>query len=228
MRIRRVQIRDFQSIREADIELGPVTLIVGRNDTGKSAVLRAIRAALENRSGGDKSDRGEGFIRRGASAAEVSLEFEDGSWLHWTKPRRGGGEYRLVRNGEETQVTRAGRDLPDVITDLTGIRPIEVDGESALLQFATQFDAPFLLASTGGQAAKLLSRVTRMDRLIMAQVLARREMERVKKAAGEAEGRVSALDGELAQMPDYEALLVCWQALEVHRRELEECRRELE
>jgi predicted ATPase len=41
--IKRIKIRDFKSIREIDLELDPVTVLVGRSGTGKSNVVQAIR-----------------------------------------------------------------------------------------------------------------------------------------------------------------------------------------
>ena len=41
--IKRIRIRDFKSIRELDLELDPVTVLVGRSGTGKSNVVQAIR-----------------------------------------------------------------------------------------------------------------------------------------------------------------------------------------
>jgi predicted ATPase len=41
--IRRIKIRDFKSIRELDLELDPVTVLVGRSGTGKSNLVQAIR-----------------------------------------------------------------------------------------------------------------------------------------------------------------------------------------
>ena len=41
--IRRIKIRDFKSIREVDLELDPVTVLVGRSGTGKSNLVQAVR-----------------------------------------------------------------------------------------------------------------------------------------------------------------------------------------
>jgi predicted ATPase len=41
--ITRVQIRNFRGIANADVELGPLTVLVGRNGAGKSAFLDALR-----------------------------------------------------------------------------------------------------------------------------------------------------------------------------------------
>ena len=41
--IKRIKIRDFKSIRELDLKLDPVTVLVGRSGTGKSNLVQAIR-----------------------------------------------------------------------------------------------------------------------------------------------------------------------------------------
>jgi predicted ATPase len=41
--IKRIKIRDFKSIRELDLELDPVTVLIGRSGTGKSNLVHAIR-----------------------------------------------------------------------------------------------------------------------------------------------------------------------------------------
>ena len=41
--IKRIKIRDFKSIREVELELGSVTVLVGRSGTGKSNLVQAIR-----------------------------------------------------------------------------------------------------------------------------------------------------------------------------------------
>jgi len=41
--VRRVVLRDFKSIRECDATLGPLTLLVGLNGSGKSNFLDALR-----------------------------------------------------------------------------------------------------------------------------------------------------------------------------------------
>ncbi|TCQ96207.1 AAA family ATPase [Neorhizobium sp. JUb45] len=57
MQIKRVKISNFRSIRQADIEFGDITVLIGTNNAGKSAILEAIRIALTRRWG----QRGTGF-----------------------------------------------------------------------------------------------------------------------------------------------------------------------
>ena len=51
LQIKRVTIKNFRSIRHAEIELGATTVLIGPNNAGKTAILEAIRIALTRRWG---------------------------------------------------------------------------------------------------------------------------------------------------------------------------------
>ena len=57
MRITRIEIRNFRSIRHLAVDLGETTVFVGPNNAGKTAILDALRIALTRRWG----QRGTGF-----------------------------------------------------------------------------------------------------------------------------------------------------------------------
>lgn len=57
MRISRLRIKNFRSIKELELELGETTVFIGPNNAGKTAILDAIRIALTRRWG----QRGTGF-----------------------------------------------------------------------------------------------------------------------------------------------------------------------
>jgi len=57
MKITRLRIENFRSIKLIDIELGGTTVFVSPNDSGKTAILEAVRIALTRRWG----QRGTGF-----------------------------------------------------------------------------------------------------------------------------------------------------------------------
>lgn len=57
MRVSRIEIRNFRSIRHLVVELGETTVFVGPNNAGKTAILDALRIALTRRWG----QRGTGF-----------------------------------------------------------------------------------------------------------------------------------------------------------------------
>ena len=57
MRISRVHIENFRSIRDLTVELGDTSVFIGPNNAGKTAILDAIRIVLTRRWG----QRGTGF-----------------------------------------------------------------------------------------------------------------------------------------------------------------------
>jgi putative ATP-dependent endonuclease of OLD family len=57
MRITRLHIENFRSIKNLDIELGETTVFIGPNNVGKTAILDAVRIVLTRRWG----QRGSGF-----------------------------------------------------------------------------------------------------------------------------------------------------------------------
>ncbi|WP_404425174.1 ATP-dependent nuclease [Thalassospira australica] len=57
MQLKRIRISNFRSIQETEIELGETTVLIGPNNSGKTAILEALRIALTRRWG----QRGTGF-----------------------------------------------------------------------------------------------------------------------------------------------------------------------
>ena len=70
MRITRIEIENFRSIRHAVIDLGDTTVFVGPNNAGKTAILDALRIALTRRWG----QRGTGFSEYDIHLADESTD----------------------------------------------------------------------------------------------------------------------------------------------------------
>ena len=51
MRISHLRVENFRCIRELDLVLDETTVLIGANNTGKTAILEAIRIALSRRWG---------------------------------------------------------------------------------------------------------------------------------------------------------------------------------
>lgn len=66
MRVNRIEIRNFRSIRHLVVALGETTVFVGPNNVGKTAILEALRIALTRRWG----QRGTGFTEYDVHLAE--------------------------------------------------------------------------------------------------------------------------------------------------------------
>ena len=48
MRITEVRIRSFRGIKSLDLQLGPVTVLIGENNSGKTSVLDALKLCLRD------------------------------------------------------------------------------------------------------------------------------------------------------------------------------------
>lgn len=162
----KVKVRDFQSLGKVDIEANGLTVLVGPSNWGKSALVRAITAALFNRPGED-------FIRHGSTQAQVLLEnlpSVTGTPLTvlWQK---GHNLNQFTVNGVEYK--KVGVNAPDVLAS-SGYRDIFIGdkerqkGKEIRPQIGGQFDKPFLLDEQGSFINDVLSVVSRLGVLLNA------------------------------------------------------------
>jgi len=195
----KVSIQDFQSIRNADLEIGRVTFIIGPGDVGKSAIVRAIRAAVTNATGDD-------FIRRGSKSCSVELTFDDAHFLLWTKQPGKGGDYLL--DGQSFDRTRG--EVPEPIRNFLGIWPFEIETTFSIFpQMHDQFDGPFVVGESGSRIARIFGKLTKLDAIVTAQMMARKEVRAANndaKAASEEQARHRTA---LAALPSEEILERC-------------------
>jgi DNA repair ATPase RecN len=171
----------YQSLRDVRIELGGLTVITGPTGSGKSALGRVLRLIANNA-------RGTNYISHGMRTCKAGLAF------HWNQDQpaavgierggRGSDLYRL-------SVTQLGEPYTKEFTKLGGAVPEEISsilalGEINLGSADGQFERPFLLDATGGQAAKTLGQLTNVTLIFDAAREANRrrlELERDQKKA---------------------------------------------
>lgn len=200
--LKSIHIKNFQSIEDATIMLGRLTVLVGPGDVGKSAALRALRAATLNE--GDDAD-----IRHGASRCEVELSFEDGMSITWWKDRRKGGCYRMGYSREEsTEYTKTGGVVPDAVAEWLGVGLIEIDATTELTpQLSDQHDPPFIIWETGSKRARILGKATRLDMVVSAQMQCTKELAQAHRGVEEATTSLATVEEQLAALPNYKAII---------------------
>lgn len=119
MRITRVEIENFRSIRHVVIDLGEATVLVGPNNAGKTAILDALRIALTRRWG----QRGTGF-------SEYDIHMADES----TDPKASSGVCIELKSEE-----RAPDEWPDaIVEDLGNIVQLDLNTNCRSVSLRTQ------------------------------------------------------------------------------------------
>ena len=147
--IKSLSIQNFQSHENSTIEFSTgVNIIVGNSDSGKTAIIRALRWIIWNRPSGDaiRSNWGNG--------TSVKLVTEEGN-IFRSKDKH--DTYIFTTNEKKSIEFKAfGTSVPEEINRFLNINEINVQ---------SQLDAPFLLSETPGAVASHFNKVAKLDKI---------------------------------------------------------------
>ncbi|MBN2570516.1 MAG: AAA family ATPase [Ignavibacteriales bacterium] len=175
--ISKLQILNFQSHKDSSLQFDPgVNVIVGSSDSGKTAIIRALRWLIWNRPSGDSFRSSWG----GPTAVTTLLDKE-------TVITRGktdsSNEYKI-----DTQTfTAFGNDIPEPIQ-----KAINID-ETNLQQ---QLDAPFLISKSPGEVASYFNRIAHLDQIDVALKTIQGQVRQLSSEITSDEKRVTSLEKE--------------------------------
>jgi predicted ATPase len=222
--IQSVYCKNFQSLKDLEIELGKFTVIVGASSSGKSAFIRALRAIADNALHSDN-------IMQGTKHASVAVTTESATI---TIERSVGGTsvYKVAQHGsEESSYTKLNRQVPAQVTAALGIVPSTKEVTS--INFASQHDAPYLLTESSGNAARILGELTNVSTIFAA---VREASKRAKAASTLLNVRKKDQEAVIASIVEYKDINTqakamqqvedIWgeaQALEESRQALQSC-----
>lgn len=178
----RLAIRNFQSLRHVDIELGAFTVIVGPSSSGKSALIRACRALASNM-------RGSGVITRGQKVCAITGHTETAK-ITLERSETASG-YRIHDGDSETVFTKLAGAVPEQVTQALRIAPAATGGTS--VNFAGQFDRPYLLDESGSNVARELGELTNVTAIFEA-------VRRANKIRLNASGTLRTRQNDLADL----------------------------
>lgn len=138
-----ISIQNFQSHKDSKLEFSPgVNAIIGPSDSGKTAIIRALRWLVWNR------PQGDAFRSSWGGDTQVSLTL-DGSVIERHKSKTKNG---YILNGSEYEAI--GTEVPDEIKTVLNLNEINLQ---------SQLDRPFLLDSSPGEVAKHFNKVAHLD-----------------------------------------------------------------
>lgn len=213
----KIALKNFQSISDAEVEIGPLTVLVGQSDVGKSAVIRALYLLHRNQGGLE-------LVKHGKSALEVTQVLDDGTKVAISKGR-GLNTYKT----STATYAKVGREVPEAVSKLLGSQELVLDKDQTLdLNFCRQFDAPFLLSDSTTVITKAVSSLSGINIIYAAMREGTSDYQKVKAQSELLQSTVSGLMKYEALSPEAEALVASIQEIKKLQAELEARKRSLE
>ena len=185
--ITQIELVNFMSHKHTVIRpAAGLTVLVGRNNCGKSAVVAALQILCEN-------EPSTYATRHGERDCTVRIETDDGHTIEWG---RKGGSTRYIVDGQ--RFDRLGRGgVPDEVR--RALRLANVTWESGQLDvhFAAQKSPVFLLDKPGSQAAQFFASSSDASRLVEMQALHKAKSVDAQRHKARLEAESSQLNREL-------------------------------
>lgn len=140
----KVNLENFQSISKASIEfVQGINIIVGQSNSGKSAILRAIKGAVLNPNGSQK------YIKNGTKGFKVNVEYE-GNSIEWSRDSK---SPKYTINGEEYHKV-GGSNLHDVCPKSGFV----LDERGYLMNVESELELPFPFDKSNSELFKLFEK----------------------------------------------------------------------
>lgn len=147
----RISVENIQAVAEATLEVVGFTGIVGRSNSGKSALIRAAQAAITNKAS-------KALFRNGTKSSKVTISDEaKGIHFEWKKGENVSPEYTIG-----TEKYKGGKERPVQLTEW-GFGDVKVNETTLDVQFAKQHEYLFLINESGSFVADFISKITKVD-----------------------------------------------------------------
>lgn len=193
--IEKVILENFQSHKFTSVEFDRgLNIIVGASDSGKTAILRAIKWALYNDPAGDY------FIREGATEASVSIFFSDKTSIKRYRSRSKNTYFVYDKDGGEEKYEGFGLQVPEEVIDTTGIEKILLDKDtSKAINISDQLEGAFLLSEKSSTKANSIGYLVGVDLIDDALSNTLRDVRNLKSDEKKYEREITDLQEELKE-----------------------------
>ena len=143
MYLKSLHVKNFKSHQNSKIEFGQITSIIGRSDSGKTNLFRALKLLLHH------EDWPAGWIRYGQETASIELELVDGTTI--TRKRTKTTQSVSISVCGKIEIYEGKKDATEFIQKALGIKKVTLDESTGPedLNFVEVHDGPYLI---GGRA----------------------------------------------------------------------------
>ena len=167
-----------------------LTVLVGPNNCGKSAVVRALQILCHN-------SKSSFVLRHGEKRCDVTVETDSGDIVQWTRKKSGAVSYQV--NGKVFDRLR-GR-VPDEVNQVLRLPLVESDSDQFDVHFGEQSQPIFLLGNKGKAAAQFFASSSDAIHLVAMQSLhksnvtiAKRDIKRLQDQREEYQHQLKILE----------------------------------
>ena len=191
--IEKLAIQNFQSHKNTKLAFDKgVNVIIGSSDSGKTAILRALRWLMWNKPGGDS------FRSYWGGDTIINAEMDS-----FTISRSKGSANLYEVN--DTEFTAFGASVPEEIQKVLNISEINLQ---------QQLDTPFLLTESPGNVAKHFNKIAKLNKIDEATSELKREINSINTTIRVKQEKLNEYETELEQIPDLDVLEVKLEDLE--------------
>ncbi|MGE5611133.1 MAG: AAA family ATPase [Bacillota bacterium] len=194
--LRRITLENFMSHAHTVIDLADgLTVLVGPNNCGKSAVIEALRTVCTNLPA-------EMLVRHGQREARITIETDDNHTIVW---RRKGPTVSYIIDGRE--VHRLKGSVPDDLHDVLRLPKVTTpQGDTFDIHFALQKSPMFLIDESGSKAAGFFSTSSDAEKLMQMQQRHREKVRNAKARHKDLTGEVERLAAQLQALSPVDEL----------------------
>jgi exonuclease SbcC len=201
--IKSLYIRNFQSHKDTALDLSPlVTAIVGLNNHGKSAVLRAFQKVIRN------VPTGNTFITDGEKQCDITLSTDSGKVCRSVKNIAASDANKYTINDKEDYV-KFDTEIPAEVLPLMETSLIQKFGDIEVdFNFQPQLEDLFLMQGDGlpSKRGKILGSVTGVDIVNRAIQLCASAIKSAKSSNTRNEQQIIDIDQKLEAYKNLSAL----------------------
>ncbi|MUM77383.1 AAA family ATPase [Pseudodesulfovibrio sp. F-1] len=200
--IHRIILENFMAHERTELELGPgITALTGANNTGKSAVVEALRCVTTNPSFSH-------CIRHGAREARVTVVLDDGAKVVWIRKKRSAG-YEITlpgRDEPEEPFWKLQGKVPDEVRALLRLNLVELEtGDPVDVHLGNQREPVFLLNRPESNVAAFFAASTESAHLLAMQNALKARTTEAKRRERDLEAERERIEvglDALASLPD--------------------------
>ena len=195
--ITRIELSNFMSHRNTVIEPAQgLTVLVGPNNCGKSAVITALQILAHN-------DNSTYVTRHGEKSCSVTVHTNDGHEVVW---QRKGSSTSYNIDGKLYDRLRSG--VPEELKEVLRLRKVELNtsNDQVDIHFGMQKQPVFLLNETGRAAAGFFAASSDAGRLIEMQKAHKEKVRSRKQDVRRLEAETEALQDEVDKLQMVDAL----------------------